>query len=464
MLYVDRTLRRRLRQAARQTLKRDRRLWRQALRHRRLREIGDWGWLFVIWLNLILVGSLIGASRQNGPAGNEVPLLLAFTLYAFFAAFWLATSLSHELWWSDQLLVWLHYPVKDSTIAAHAWRRSVHFGVFWFVTTSIPYFVWNSRRADPWPIGVLVAFLVAQWVVMLAMALLVGRSRSSVRLVLGTIGLGVAVLVVASWDLLHKNAAILLLEKIILSCAAPFGTLNALLAIDLSPSTLAGVSGAVALGAWGALCRSHIALMRSYSLPRFERLWSPERVLAERLEPQGEDEWAIEDVLGDRALLNRDGLPAAGRAKLAFAEYVADRVREEVRGRNTPKAEFWKQPDVVVQFLRRRLTPRERTVIEFLAAGNPERLPTVSGALRGLLLATIVALAVLLLAMRGRPGKMTYGILAISIFFTLKRSLSEGWPGFLAYPMGLQCIPVYATFPISYRELSSILRKVRLAR
>jgi len=134
----------------------------------------------------------------------------------------------------------------------------------------------------------------------------------------------------------------------------------------------------------------------------------------------------------------------------------ADDIGAAIRGRQFLAGFDWQKAEVLERLFSRFLNARERTVAEFLLAGNPGW----SARLRRVLPYFLVAVVVLWLFGRSlipSPGTLLYIVAAMAAGTMLKSPR-----GFALPPQGGLQSPYYAIYPVGFWELTGVVLKINL--
>lgn len=175
--------------------------------------------------------------------------------------------------------------------------------------------------------------------------------------------------------------------------------------------------------------------------------WARLRIAYRLDEPQAEEERTAEAAAA--ASGSADALrPGAGPTE------VLDHVRSGAFLRGME----WGRLGFMERVVGRWLTPRERVVAEFMLGGEPNwgtqwrRAAVMTG----------FALGVILLL--GGYGSWIVFLAAYVVVAFATPLLGGAWAGFNACPTGAVFAPMYAIFPLGYREIARVLMKANLLR
>ena len=420
----ERTMRRRVRQELHNSPS----AWREFRRVRRpwwRREVN-----LPPWTGRLLPGlAIIFCWVNMGPTQNGLIILILFASLASIA--WRAGQLLVALRSSPRLLLYAHLPISDGQVFDLQWRFFLKASAWSVLDFTFLYGVLAAGVGYGWntPLAGL-AMAVVQWLVIVsaataALAYLPNRWFLWAAIVL--VVLPVALFIVPSGTALTKSVAGLA------SWVPPVGWV--LYAMGVSPPRN------VLIQWWPAL--SFAVLL--FLLPRaYQRLRKtavvPERALIKEAKQGAVEAWrrAESDGSNPEAF---SGITAAIRR------------REFLEGFN------WRRAGWVERFVSSWLTPRERVEAEFLTGGEPRLTKKLA------VLALSWAAAALLLdfQLQMAAGVGPIGFLLLVLLFTggLYRT---GWPATALRNVSGNNIPIYAAYPVGFRQIASIGIKTNLAR
>lgn len=439
MKSVDRGLFLLLRNQVRSRARKSSRLWKEYKRRRRARPAGRFTlplWLSRLFWPLILVFSLPGIIGRVGPDS----LLAMLALYCSGTTFLRAAGLRNRLYWSNELLLALHYPLKDQE-----------------------FFRWQVRE---WIVSHLPVFLVS------AMAYLYVAVH------------GVPGAALFTWALLCALAQTVIVITLSLSQAlwlpriwtqpalALYALIVCIFSFPRQLSSLGGKALSILPASWVNLwfASSHI-WARDLILPLISigLLAALDAWLVRSLEkgyPRTELTLVLQHVFQEQATEQEptssppNENPAFGRDYAVAQERFASLHNRNVVGDLLTKSGFdWTAGYWTTRLAGRWLTPRQRLVAEFLSANS---IDAWKGRWKRAIQLTAVGVFLCLIPI-GVPLWLSLSIFIIAAF-TGAPLLGGRWPGLTPGWFGFARLQPLAGYPIGYLEASLSMMKVNAVR
>jgi hypothetical protein len=431
-----------LRRRVRSELRASPELWEEYRARRKTRPSRSWWWLARLFVPLALIGYF--AERHD----EQLPLLfLSAALYGTGTALLRAAGLIQGLWGSTDVMVLFHLPFPDAEQFRLQWRRFVLSSLWVFYLFGIVFLgaAWAAGRN---PL-VAAALALGQGAAVLGVAAAVALWRPRWPSQIVGLFLNVAAVTVL-WA--HKFTAPLLENSpghhlLVL----PGGWSVYALQKGLLGGEPAGYVAAAA-GAAGIvlLLIAYRRFLASYWIREivFAAEPSAEQIVEHRIE-QGVERISEEEP----GLAARPGRLEELREELRRS--VPSEMELRIRDSGWQRAPSFGSGGALERAFERLLSPRERTVAEFLMGGAP-----LSFGRR--LKATI------LVAAAGSGAIFLFDPVAPSIVLglvMLGMLLGGGlWPGFTLRPCAGKFMPVLAAYPVGFTEGSSLLMKVHAVR
>ncbi|MGA2557508.1 MAG: hypothetical protein ABSG04_14675 [Verrucomicrobiota bacterium] len=402
---------------ASESLRKEWRLARAAARRR-------WGirpWMYRLGFLGFLMTSAVFARLVT--VEYVVALILLWTLAT---TFFRASQFRSALYDDPRLIVFDYWPISDAAIFRAQWNRFLR-GTWWtLLDFALGYFILLAHSGDSWHAlagGVVLG--AVQWVFIVAMAVcLVAFARPKYIAFPGILFLAASFVFLLGGGG-HPGVSAWLSN--FAWCVPPAGWIVQSLGVSNSSGLLHQVVPVVLSAA--VLALAPIAFQRV----RQGFLLSEPRPATDGRTPE-----LIE--FGQRQAQSANDV----RAAIARRQFLAGL--------------DWQNAGFLERLFSRHLNARERTVAEFLLAGNPGW----SAWLKGALPYSLVALVVLWLF--GRSLMPTPGTLVVMVGAMAAVSMLASPRGFhLPREGGLQS-PYYAVYPIGFGELTRVLLKVNLTK